>query len=49
MTIENKETIQRALGQIEGVALLVKDNVQGALLDAVQMIDGVLEKEEVTE
>ncbi len=46
MTLKDKETIQRALGIIEGVSYGVSDAVAGALIDAVQMIEGALEGEE---
>lgn len=46
MTLKNKETIQRALGIIEGVAFGACDDAAAALGVAVEMIDGVLDKEE---
>lgn len=48
MTLKDRETIQRALGMIEGVAFGVPDAAANALLDAVGMIDGVLSEEEPT-
>ena len=44
MTIKDKETIQRALGIIEGVACGVSAEVSTMLATAVEMIDGALEE-----
>lgn len=46
MTINDKETIQRALGVIEGVACGVSDRAACMLYTAVEMIDAVLNGEE---
>ena len=45
MTLKDKETIQRMLGQIEGVAFGMDDKFSGVLLDAVEVIDSILDKE----
>ena len=46
MTIKDKETIQRMLGKIEGVAFTVEDRIATPLLDAIEVIDCILDKEE---
>ena len=45
MTIKDKETIQRMLGKIEGVAFVVDERIAAPLLDAVEVIDCILDKE----
>lgn len=45
MTIEDKETIQRMLGKIEGVAFVVDDKIASPLLDAVEVIDCIIDRE----
>ena len=45
MTLKDKETIQRALGMIEGVSYGMDTAIANALVDAVQMIDEVIDKE----
>lgn len=47
LTLQERETIQRALGIIEGVACGIRQSprfeaVEGMLITAVEMIDGVL-------
>lgn len=42
MTINQKETIQRAVGIIEGVSYFVNEKASEALVTAVEMLDGVL-------
>ena len=49
MTMEDKSTIQRMLGKIEGVAFVVDDKIAAALLDAIEVIDAVLGREEGAE
>lgn len=44
MTFKDKETIQRMLGKIEGVAFVVDDKIASPLLDAIEAIDCVLDK-----
>ena len=44
MTFKDKETIQRMLGKIEGVAFVVDDKIASPLLDAIEVIDCVLDK-----
>lgn len=47
MTLEEKSTIQRKLGNIEAVAICTADDTVSALLiDAVEVIDGIIDKEE---
>lgn len=45
MSNENRETIQRALGILEGVAYGAAERVQDAIALAVDMISEVLDKE----
>jgi hypothetical protein len=45
MTLEDKSTIQRMLGRIEGVAFLLDHNYGDAILDALETIDSILDKE----
>lgn len=47
MTAENRETLQRALGIIEGASYGASSKVQDALATACEMIDCVLREEEV--
>lgn len=49
MTKKDFSTIQRMLGMILGVALGIGVDVEGALLDAVETIDAVLDREILTE
>ena len=49
MTKKDFSTIQHMLGMILGVALGTGADVEGALLDAVETIDAVLDREIVTE
>ena len=46
MTLEDKETIQRMLGKIEGVAFVADDRIATPLLDAIEVIDCILDKGE---
>lgn len=48
MTLKDKETIQRALGIIEGASFGVSSPTADALVIAVEMIDEVLNKEDAT-
>ena len=45
MTQDNRETIQRALGILEGVAFGAAERVQDAISLAVEMISNVLDEE----
>lgn len=45
MTQENRETIQRALGIIEGAMYGASERVQDALALATEMLDSVLNSE----
>ena len=45
MTPENRETMQRAIGIIEGASWGANARVQDALAVAVEMLDGVLKEE----
>ena len=49
MTKKDFSTIQHMLGMILGVALGTGADVEGALLDAVETIDAVLDREILTE
>lgn len=49
MTRKDFSTIQRMLGMIQGVALGKEAAVEGALLDAVETIDAILDREILTE
>lgn len=47
MTINDKLTINRELGNIEAVAMCIEDDAVSALLfDAVEIIDGIINKKE---
>lgn len=46
MTDKDKSTIHRMLGKIEGVAFVVDDKIATPLLDAIEVIDCVLNREE---
>ena len=46
LTQADRETIQRALGMIEGIAYKVSGEAASALAVAVDMIDGVLNRDE---
>jgi hypothetical protein len=47
MTKENRETMQRALGILEGVSYCGNEEVQDALATACVLIEFVLREEEV--
>ena len=49
MTLKDKETIQRMIGKIEGVAFCVEDNIAIPLFDAIEVIDAILDREEGAE
>lgn len=49
MTRKDFSTIQRMLGMIQGVALGTEAAVEGVLLDAVETIDAILDREILTE
>lgn len=49
MTKKDFSTIQRMLGMIQGVALGTEASVEGALFDAVETIDAILDREILTE
>lgn len=42
MTAKDKESIQRALGKIEAVALFIDDKYGSQLFDAIETIDYIL-------
>ena len=44
MKLIDKSTIHRMLGKIEGVAFVLEDKYANPLLDAVEVIDSVLER-----
>ena len=45
MTLKDKETIQRMLGTIEGIAFVVENKYSEPLFNAVQIIDEIISKE----
>lgn len=45
MTLKDRETIQRMLGKIEGVAFVVDDKIATPLLDAIEVINCVLDRD----
>lgn len=45
MKRNNRETLQRAIGIIEGASYGAKSNVQDALATALEMLDAVLDDE----
>lgn len=45
MKLTDKSTIHRMLGKIEGVAFALEDRYANPLLDAVEVIDSVLDKD----
>lgn len=45
MTTNNRETMQRAIGILEGAAYGASERVQDAFALAVEMLDGVLNDE----
>lgn len=45
MTQENRETMQRALGVIEGIMYYADKNAQEALILATELIDSVMDSE----
>lgn len=45
MKRNNRETLQRAIGIIEGASYSAKSNVQDALATALEMLDDVLDDE----
>ena len=49
MTLKDKETIQRMIGKIEGVAFCVESKLATPLLDAIEVIDAILDREEGAE
>ena len=49
MTRKDFSTIQRMLGLIQGAAAGTEVAVEGALLDAVETIDAILDREVLTE
>lgn len=49
MTLEDKSTIQRMLGKIEGVAMVIEDKFASPIFDALEVIDGIFDKEEGAE
>ena len=46
MTLKDKETIQRMLGRIEGVSWLTEDKLANAIMDAIDVIDSIIDREE---
>lgn len=46
MTLKDISTINRALGAIEGVAVSLPEGQSTLIFDYLEVIDGILEKEE---
>lgn len=46
MERKDRETLQRMLGKIEGVAFVADEKIATPLLDAVEVIDCILDREE---
>ena len=44
LTIKETETMQRALGLIEGASYLLPKEAQEVLITSVEMIDGLIEE-----
>lgn len=49
MTVKDKETIQRMLGTIEGIAFVVGNKYSEPLFNAVQVIEEIISKAECEE
>ena len=45
MTFKDKETIQRMLGRIEAISYFVEDKIGDALIDAIDAIDSIVDRE----
>lgn len=46
MTDENKSTMERAIGIIEGLSYGVEERIQDALLTVCEMLENILRKEQ---
>ena len=46
MTNKDKEAIHRMLGQIEGVAFMIDDRAAEPILNALEIIDDILNRED---
>ena len=46
LTDKDMLTLQRVIGKIKGVAFVVDNNLAGPLLDAVELIDYILDGKE---
>lgn len=46
MTQENRETMQRAIGVIDGVAWMADEKTSEALINVLEMLEGVLNSED---
>lgn len=46
MTLEDKLTLHRMLGRIEAVAFMADRNIGEPLLDALEIIDGILDRKD---
>ena len=49
MTLEDKLTIQRMLGKIEGVAMVIEDKFASPLFDALEVLYEIFNREEGAE
>ena len=45
MTADEKETIQRFLGVVEGVATSLPKEIQALLFDYIEVIDAILDRD----
>lgn len=46
LTLKDKSTIQRMLGIIEGVSFILEDKFAAPLVNAIEVIDSILDKED---
>jgi hypothetical protein len=49
MTDNDKSTIQRMLGKIEGAAMVIEDLYASPIFDALEVLDCIFDREEDTE
>ena len=49
MKQKDRETIQRMIGKIEGMAFVVDEKIAAPLLDAIEVIDTIIDSEEGAE
>lgn len=46
MDIKDIYTLHRFVGAVQGVAVTLPDDAQGLLYDYIEVVDGILDKEE---